>query len=100
MASKVALREKVAPLGKPVTFLGFIEETRAGRHVATDRPKEYEVEYLGRSEPTLSVTKPYAYLFPDSFAEAAQTLQRHGIEVEELREDIQLDVEVYRATKV
>jgi dipeptidyl aminopeptidase/acylaminoacyl peptidase len=97
---KIALREKLAPLGKPVKFLGFVEEIRAGHRVATDQAKEYEVEYLGRSEPTLSVTKPYAYLFPESFAEAAQTLQRHGIQVEELREDIQLDVEVYRATKV
>jgi dipeptidyl-peptidase-4 len=97
---KVALREKLAPLGKPVKFLGFVEETRAGRHIATERTKEYEVENLGRSELTLAVTKPYAYLFPDSFAEVAQMLQRHGIQVEELREDIQLDVEVYRATKV
>jgi dipeptidyl aminopeptidase/acylaminoacyl peptidase len=97
---KIALREKLAPLGKPVRLLGFVEETKAGRHVATEQTKEYGVEYLGRSEPTRSVTKPYAYLFPESFAEAAQTLQRHGIEVEELREDIQLDVEVYRATKV
>ena len=97
---KLALREKLAPLGKPVTLLGFVEETRAGHRVATDQPKEYHVEYLGRCEPTLSAPKPYAYLFPDSFTEAAQTLQRHGIDVEELREDIQLDVEVYRATKV
>jgi dipeptidyl aminopeptidase/acylaminoacyl peptidase len=96
----VAIRDKLAPVGQPANLLGFVEEMKNGRRVATDQPKEYRLEYLGRCEPTLSVTKPYAYLFPESHTPAIENLQRHGINVEELREDIQLDVEVYRANKV
>jgi len=44
------------------------------------------------AEPTLAVTRPYAYLFPPSLAAVAENLQRHGIAVEELREDIELAV--------
>ena len=35
-----------------------------------------------------------------AFGEALATLQRHGIDVQELREDIELDVEVYRVEEV
>ena len=38
---------------------------------------------------------PYAYLFPESLKKLAEHLQREGVEVNELREDIELDVEAY-----
>src|SRR5205085_2051521 len=59
------------------------------------KPRDYAVEYIGVAEPTLSVSRPYAYLFPPSWAKVTENLQRHGVTVEELREDIDLDVEVY-----
>jgi dipeptidyl aminopeptidase/acylaminoacyl peptidase len=90
---KVALRSKAAPLGDKRTVLGFDEQER-------DKPKDYSLEFFGKVEPTLSVTPPYAYLFPATFTGAVETLQRHGITVEELREDIDLKVTVYRADKV
>ncbi len=37
---------------------------------------------------------------PAAFAQAATVLKRHGIEVQELREDVELDVEIYRLDKV
>jgi len=43
-----------------------------------------------------SETRPYAYLFPEKLDKLAEHLQREEIEVHELREDIELDVEVYR----
>src|SRR5262249_38853176 len=51
-------------------------------------------------EPTTIVQRPFAYLFPASFTGAVETLQRHGITVEELREDIELDLQVYKVEKV
>src|SRR5262249_35698373 len=96
---KIALRSRPVALDRPSTVLGYVEERKDGKRVA-GKPKDYEVEYLGRNEPTLTVTRPYAYLFPAQFAKAVETLQRHGITVEELREDIELDVEAYRADKV
>jgi len=73
---------------------------KEGRRVATDRPRDYEVLYLGGTEPVLSVRRPYAYLVPKELAKVTENLQRHGIDVEELREDIELDVEVYRVDTI
>jgi dipeptidyl aminopeptidase/acylaminoacyl peptidase len=96
----VALRYKEAPHGRPFNLLGFVEEERDGKRVNTGKPKEYELTYYGGTETTLSVRRPYAYLFPASFAKITDNLQRHGLVVEELREDIELDVEVYRVDKI
>jgi dipeptidyl aminopeptidase/acylaminoacyl peptidase len=43
---------------------------------------------------------PTAYLLSAEFAKALENLQRHGVEVEQLREDIELDVEASRVGKV
>jgi dipeptidyl-peptidase 4 len=58
--------------------------------------KEYVVTYLGKCEPTLQVSRPFAYVVPASYKKAIETLERHGISLEELKEDAQADVEVYR----
>jgi dipeptidyl-peptidase 4 len=96
----IPLRHKLAPLPNPVTIHGFVEEQKDGRRVSTGKPRAYEVEHLGLAEATLSVPRPYAYLFPPSYAKAVEVLQRHGVTVEELREDIELDVEAYRIDKL
>jgi dipeptidyl-peptidase 4 len=95
----LALRTKAASLGER-KVLGYVEEKKDGRTVATDRPREYTVDLLGKVEPTLTVARPYAYLFPPSYAAAVEVLQRHGVTVEELREDVELDVEAYRIDAV
>jgi dipeptidyl aminopeptidase/acylaminoacyl peptidase len=97
---RVAIRQKSVPLGGRVQLLGFEEEKKDGRRVPTEKTKEYQVEYMGAGEATLMVSRPYAYLFPAAFSKAVETLQRHGIEVEELREDIDLEVEASRVTKI
>src|SRR5262249_28166359 len=56
----VALAHKLVPLPEPVTVLGFQEEEKDGRRVATDKPLDYRVEYLGRAEATVSVSRPFA----------------------------------------
>jgi dipeptidyl aminopeptidase/acylaminoacyl peptidase len=96
----IVLRQKPKALGRPVSLLGFVEETRDGRRVATDKVKNYEVQYFGDGEPTLTVRRPYAYLLPANLTDVVEALQRHGIVVEELREDIELDVETYRIEKI
>ncbi|HTU91771.1 MAG TPA: DPP IV N-terminal domain-containing protein, partial [Gemmataceae bacterium] len=96
----IALRHRMKPLPRRATILGFEEERKDGRAVATNTPKDYTVEYLGVAEPTLSVRRPYAYLIPSSWTKVVENLQRHGIALEELREDIELDLEIYRIDKV
>jgi dipeptidyl-peptidase-4 len=47
-----------------------------------------------------SPERPYAYLFPAKLNKLTEHLQREDIEVCELREDIELDVEVYLIEKI
>jgi hypothetical protein len=96
----VVLQHKPAVVGRPVNVLGFVEEMKDGKRVATDRPHDYEVQYLGGAEPTLSVRRPYAYLLPAGLAKVGETLQRHGIDVKEVRDAVELDLEAYRIDKI
>jgi dipeptidyl aminopeptidase/acylaminoacyl peptidase len=96
----VALRHRMTALPGRTTVLGFEEERKDGRPVATNRPRDYTIPYFGIAEATLSVNRPFAYLLPASWDKVVENLQRHGITVDELREDIELDVEVYRIDKV
>jgi dipeptidyl aminopeptidase/acylaminoacyl peptidase len=97
---KLAMRWQSAPVGRPHQLLGYVEETKDGKRVRTDTPKTYEVQYMGGTETTLAVALPDAYLFPASYTKITELLQRHGITVEELREDIELEVEAYQISKI
>ena len=44
--------------------------------------------------------QPYGYLFPAKFKKLTRNLQRQDIEVSELREDIELEVEVHRIDRI
>jgi dipeptidyl-peptidase-4 len=96
----VAVQQKAAPLDATVDFLGFVEEMKDGRRVATDQPKVYQLKYYGRCEPKVSVARPYAYLLPAELTKVIETLRRHGVAVDKLEKDTQLDVEVYRTDKI
>lgn len=100
LAANVAIRQKVVPLPGSYKIKGYVEEERDGKRVRTEEFKDYPVEVLAKSEPTLTVTRPVAYLIPEKFQPAIDTLQRHGIEVEVLREELELDVEAYKLEKV
>jgi dipeptidyl-peptidase-4 len=99
-SDKISVRSKNVPVGRPVGFLGFVEEMQGNRRVPTDKPRTYELMYEGGSESTLSVARPWAYLVPKGLSNVVELMQRHGIAVEELREDIDLDVETYRVDKI
>ncbi len=93
-SAEVAIRHRTVPFTAPATILGFEEYQKDGK------PRDHAVQYVAKAEPTLSVKRPHAYLFPPGYAKAVEVLQRHGLEVEELREETPLDVEVYTASKV
>jgi len=96
----IVLRAKAAPAPEKVKVAGFVEEEREGKVVSTGEAREYEVEHWNRAEATLTAARPFAYLIPEGMDEVVEVLQRHGVEVEELREDIELDVEAYRIDAV
>src|SRR5262249_26741859 len=97
--ARIPVRTRTVSLGER-TVLGFVEETKDGKRVATKETKDYPVSLVAGVEPTTVVQRPAAYLFPVTFTAAIETLQRHGITVEELREDIELDLQVYKVEKV
>jgi dipeptidyl aminopeptidase/acylaminoacyl peptidase len=96
----VALRSRPAAAPGRATVLGYEEERRDGRLVATDREREYDVALVDRFEAERSRARPWAYLLPPGHSAVVEVLQRHGIEVEELREDLEVDAEVYRVDAV
>ena len=92
----VAIRTKPVAAPEKATLLGFIEKSESGRAVSTGETKTYEVELWTRFESTLSVPRPFAYFYPAELTAITENLQRHGIEVDELREDIEVDAEFYK----
>ena len=91
---RVALRVKTVARAKPETVLGWVEEN--GKK--TDAKKDYECAILDDVEATAEATVPAAYLIPAEYAAAVDTLQRHGIQVEELREQCEVTGERYTVT--
>jgi hypothetical protein len=96
---RLVLRHEPIPLGRPVTIPGYVEEQKDGRRVPTS-PKDYEVQYLGDVRPVLDVTRPAAYVFPAALANVRENLERHGIQVEEMRKEASFDVQVYRVDMI
>jgi dipeptidyl-peptidase 4 len=96
----IAIRSEARAFPDPVTVLGFVEEDRDGSRVATDRPRDYREELVQDFAPTASVRRPFAYVVPARYRSVIDTLQRHGLEMLELREDLELDLEVYRIDAV
>ncbi|HSQ55964.1 MAG TPA: M14 family metallopeptidase, partial [Gemmata sp.] len=97
---RIELRTRTEAFPEKVSIKGFEEETRGGKRVATQRPKEYPLDYVGRVTAVEAVELPFAYLFGPANTSVVENLQRHGIKVEEIREDIDLHVEAYRAASV
>ena len=83
------------------TIAGFVEQQANGKTVATDQPRDYDVEYWGDVTPTKTVQRPWAYLIPTGShsKDVLENLQLHGISLESLREPAELDVEVYQVNK-
>ena len=88
---RLPLRARTVSLGER-TVHGFVE--------GKNEPKDYKVALLAGVEATEVVRRPSAYLFPATFTSTIEALQRHGIVVEELREDVELDLQVYTVAKV
>ncbi len=97
----VAIRSKLAKREAPGVVLGYVETTgENGRTTRTDAAKEYPVEVWDVFEAETTVARPAAYLVAPRLRAAAETLRRHGLIVREMREDLELLVEIYRVKKV
>src|SRR5271169_6266628 len=61
---RIELRTKSVAVGGERTLLGFVEEMKNGRWIATKETKDYPARYIGGVESTLTVQRPNAYLLP------------------------------------
>lgn len=95
-AELTPVRTRPKPLPEKLVAKGFVETEKDGRPLVTDQPKDYELDVIDEWAATESVDRPWAYVVPADRADIAEALQRHGIGVEVLREDVQADAEVYR----
>jgi dipeptidyl aminopeptidase/acylaminoacyl peptidase len=86
----IALAHKLVARPQPAKVLGFAQTDRRDD---TTKPVEYTVQHMDIAEATANVNRCNAYLIPAELSKIAENLQRHGIEVQELREDIELKCE-------
>ncbi len=108
----VTLRSRIAVGPVKVSVAGEVEKTaakltdvdpnphRRRRTVSTGIPKDYEVELWNRFEAVHAVCRPYAYLIPGEQTTVIETLRRHGVRFEELEDETQMSVEVYRVDTI
>ncbi len=80
----VSLKARAEKFDERVTLKGFQE----------DQPCDYECDFVGNYVSTRSVPLPFAYLIPDRFARPVDRLLMHGISVEELTVDTELNVSI------
>ena len=59
-------------------------------------PFERPIPYWNDYAPSLTVEKPTAYVFPQAYAKVAERLRWNGVKVEQLKEDTEMEVEMYR----
>jgi len=90
---EIITRTTSAALHK-TTALGYEEKRNDNGRLepVLDKPKQFELELMTRVEPAEKVAKPYAYLILPDDKSAIETLQRHGIVVEELAQETELPV--------
>ncbi len=96
----VAIRSRQQAFDAKVTVLGYVERMEGQRRVRTDTPKDYEVEHVANFVADATVRRAYAYVLPQSAGKIVEVLQRHGVQVDELRERVEVDAEIYRVDKV
>ena len=90
--TEIAINFEASPFDKPHRVLGFEEDSQS--------PRDYDIPFWGDTRVTDSVQVPYAYFIPRELTETISTLERHGIELLDVREDIVLEVEAYRVKEI
>ncbi|WP_404307626.1 M14 family metallopeptidase [Neorhodopirellula lusitana] len=93
----VALRRQPDFGSERIEILGY--ENLRNRGDAGE-PRSHSLFYNDLSKPTLSVTRPFGYVVPERLKEVHKRLKLHGISVSTLKEDLNLEVEVYRVDEL
>ena len=103
---EIPVRIRATAFDDKVTVKGYDEYDDEGNRLPDvtrgwkGEPRDYEVDFVNDFVPTATAPRPYAYVFPESHDHIARHLQRHGITVEVLRENIEIDAQYYRIGEV
>lgn len=60
-----------------------------------DRPTNIEIDYYNTYEVSESVSVPSAYIVPQAYTEVIERLKWNGVEMEQLKTDKEIEVEMY-----
>ncbi len=61
-------------------------------------PRDVTVRHMGWFEPTLRVTRPFAYVLPPEARGVVEKLIQHGVRIERAEHDAAFDAEIYTVT--
>jgi hypothetical protein len=88
------------------TIQGWVEKIpegatgRRARPRPTSEEKDYGLEHWGAYKSTLSVSRPYAYVYPRSLVKLTEKLRQHGIPVVRASGSRAVAAEIYRVDKI
>lgn len=96
-----AIASKVTPINKPITVNTYELEAKRDangreRLLPTNIKKAVTVPYLANYIPTRQVKFPYAYLLTVRDPKIISLLKTHGVKLEKLSADIELEVEAFK----
>ncbi|OEK07154.1 M14 family metallopeptidase [Roseivirga misakiensis] len=101
------VRFKKVPLDKPIpsyrTYNHMETTNQRGQKTYLRKPEIVELKNIinySAFEATQTATLPKGYIIPKEFADIAQHLKNHGVEVVELTKNTRAKGEVYTATKL
>ena len=80
----IALDAKVGPFDYKCTLLGYKD----------GEPHNYVCEFVGKYDASKLTTMPFAYVVPKTFSRVVDRLRMHGVQIEQLTEDLIAEVEV------
>ncbi|MBS9523513.1 M14 family metallopeptidase [Litoribacter alkaliphilus] len=85
-----------------IKFLGFESGTKKSLISGQDRlyydrskPFEAEVKYYNTYEPSLTLSKPQAYIIPQGWHNVIRHLERNKVSLKEIKADTMMKVQVY-----
>jgi hypothetical protein len=88
-----------------IKFLGYEASTKASEvsgqerlYYDREKPFEAQVKYFNTYEPTLTISKPKAYMIPQGWHNIVENLKRNGVQLKELEQDTVIKVTAYKIT--
>ncbi len=96
----VPVAAKIAKLADKVTIRGYDQVNEDYVQGDDSSQRDYQVDFFGVYEPSISVTAPQAYVVPRAASRVADRLRMHGIEIDQLTADSAAQLESYSIKKI